>query len=117
MVLSPDHFLQTCLRIYIFFFHQRIALQFKANLENLTNVRPDEDDFRWYLKVGWIRLKTLLKPRIFLLLTLINFFLRLCVFTLDFSSRGIASVILIIYQSKTVRSRADTIKYENTQLN
>ncbi|XP_029209976.1 UPF0587 protein v1g245604-like [Acropora palmata] len=29
----------------------RIALQFKANLENLTNVRPDEDDFRWYLKL------------------------------------------------------------------
>ncbi|XP_020624910.1 UPF0587 protein v1g245604-like isoform X4 [Orbicella faveolata] len=29
----------------------RIALQFKASLENLTNVRPDDEDFRWYLKL------------------------------------------------------------------
>ncbi|XP_015748182.1 PREDICTED: UPF0587 protein C1orf123-like [Acropora digitifera] len=35
----------------------RIALQFKANLENLTNVRPDEDDFRWYLKHVYLFIK------------------------------------------------------------
>ncbi|XP_020892280.1 UPF0587 protein v1g245604 [Exaiptasia diaphana] len=29
----------------------RISLQFKANLENITNIRPEGDDFRWYLKV------------------------------------------------------------------
>ncbi|XP_031568015.1 UPF0587 protein v1g245604-like [Actinia tenebrosa] len=29
----------------------RISLQFKANLENITNVKPDGDDFRWYLKL------------------------------------------------------------------
>ena len=31
---------------------QKISLQFKANLENVTNLLPDGDDFRWYLKVG-----------------------------------------------------------------
>ena len=31
---------------------QRIALQFKADLENLTNVKPEGEDFRWYLKVN-----------------------------------------------------------------
>nr|XP_058951982.1 CXXC motif containing zinc binding protein-like isoform X1 [Pocillopora verrucosa] len=29
----------------------RIALQFKADLENLTNVKPEGEDFRWYLKL------------------------------------------------------------------
>lgn len=31
--------------------NKRIALQFKANLENLTNVKPEGEDFRWYLKL------------------------------------------------------------------
>jgi len=26
-------------------------LQLKANLENLTKLKPDGEDFRWYLKV------------------------------------------------------------------
>jgi len=29
----------------------KIALQFKATLENLTNVKADGEDFRWYLKL------------------------------------------------------------------
>nr|CAG4651458.1 EOG090X0HQJ [Simocephalus serrulatus] len=29
----------------------KIGLKFKATLENLTNLRPDGEDFRWYLKV------------------------------------------------------------------
>lgn len=29
----------------------KIALQFKCNLENVTNVQADGEDFRWYLKV------------------------------------------------------------------
>eukprot|EP00057_Strongylocentrotus_purpuratus_P033029 XP_789853.1 PREDICTED: UPF0587 protein C1orf123 homolog [Strongylocentrotus purpuratus] len=29
----------------------RIGLQIKANLENVTNLGPDGDDFRWYLKI------------------------------------------------------------------
>lgn len=31
---------------------QKIALQLKATLENVTNLRPVGEDFRWYLKVG-----------------------------------------------------------------
>ncbi|RXM98365.1 UPF0587 protein C1orf123-like [Acipenser ruthenus] len=30
---------------------QKIGLQFKAMLENITNVRPFGDDFRWFLKL------------------------------------------------------------------
>ena len=30
---------------------QRIGLQLKATLENITCLRPWEEDFRWYLKV------------------------------------------------------------------
>ncbi|XP_045157646.2 CXXC motif containing zinc binding protein-like [Mercenaria mercenaria] len=29
----------------------KIALQFKANLENLTNLKPEGEDFRWYIKL------------------------------------------------------------------
>ncbi|KAK3546241.1 hypothetical protein QTP70_025168, partial [Hemibagrus guttatus] len=29
----------------------KFGLQFKATLENVTNIRPDGDDFRWYLKL------------------------------------------------------------------
>nr|CAG4648367.1 EOG090X0HQJ [Moina brachiata] len=29
----------------------KIGLRLKANLENVTNLRPDGEDFRWYLKV------------------------------------------------------------------
>ena len=29
----------------------KIALQFKATLENLTDLKPEGDDFRWYLKL------------------------------------------------------------------
>lgn len=29
---------------------QKIALQLKATLENVTNLRPVGEDFRWYLK-------------------------------------------------------------------
>ncbi|XP_015278780.1 PREDICTED: UPF0587 protein C1orf123 homolog isoform X1 [Gekko japonicus] len=29
----------------------KIGLQFKATLENITNVRPVGEDFRWYLKL------------------------------------------------------------------
>ncbi|XP_054764182.2 CXXC motif containing zinc binding protein-like [Lytechinus pictus] len=29
----------------------RIGLQIKANLENVTNLGPDGDDFRWYMKM------------------------------------------------------------------
>jgi hypothetical protein len=29
-------------------------LQLKANLENLTKLKPDGEDFRWYLKVRLI---------------------------------------------------------------
>ncbi|XP_046851782.1 UPF0587 protein v1g245604-like [Xenia sp. Carnegie-2017] len=29
----------------------KIGLQFKCSLENVTDVQPEEDDFRWYLKV------------------------------------------------------------------
>ncbi|XP_017558824.1 CXXC motif containing zinc binding protein isoform X2 [Pygocentrus nattereri] len=29
----------------------KFGLQFKATLENITGVRPDGDDFRWYLKL------------------------------------------------------------------
>uniref|UniRef100_A0A9J7X8V1 CXXC motif containing zinc binding protein n=2 Tax=Cyprinus carpio TaxID=7962 RepID=A0A9J7X8V1_CYPCA len=29
----------------------KFGLQFKATLENITNVRPVGDDFRWYLKL------------------------------------------------------------------
>lgn len=32
-------------------FLQKIALQLKATLENVTNLRPVGEDFRWYLKV------------------------------------------------------------------
>lgn len=32
---------------------QKFGLQLKATLENVTNVRPVGDDFRWYLKVKW----------------------------------------------------------------
>ena len=32
---------------------QKFGLQFKATLENVTNVRPVGEDFRWFLKVGW----------------------------------------------------------------
>ncbi|XP_048457668.1 CXXC motif containing zinc binding protein isoform X2 [Rhincodon typus] len=28
----------------------KFGLQFKATLENISNVRPEGDDFRWYLK-------------------------------------------------------------------
>ena len=30
---------------------QKIALQFKAQLDNITALRPEGEDFRWYLKV------------------------------------------------------------------
>ena len=30
---------------------QKIALQFKCNLENLTDLQAEGEDFRWYLKV------------------------------------------------------------------
>ena len=30
---------------------QKIALQFKAQLDNITDLRPVGEDFRWYLKV------------------------------------------------------------------
>ncbi|MGH0190053.1 UNVERIFIED_CONTAM: hypothetical protein FKN15_041969, partial [Acipenser sinensis] len=30
---------------------QKIGLQFKAMLENITNVRPSGEDFRWFLKL------------------------------------------------------------------
>ncbi|KAK3105086.1 hypothetical protein FSP39_016974 [Pinctada imbricata] len=30
---------------------QKIGLQLKADLENLTNLRPDGDDFRWYIRL------------------------------------------------------------------
>uniref|UniRef100_A0A671K881 CXXC motif containing zinc binding protein n=1 Tax=Sinocyclocheilus anshuiensis TaxID=1608454 RepID=A0A671K881_9TELE len=33
----------------------KFGLQFKASLENVTNVRPVGDDFRWYLKVKCVR--------------------------------------------------------------
>uniref|UniRef100_A0A8C4S5F4 CXXC motif containing zinc binding protein n=1 Tax=Erpetoichthys calabaricus TaxID=27687 RepID=A0A8C4S5F4_ERPCA len=36
---------------FFFFFLQKIGLQFKATLENVSNVRPVGDDFRWYLKL------------------------------------------------------------------
>ncbi|XP_014668654.1 PREDICTED: UPF0587 protein C1orf123-like [Priapulus caudatus] len=29
----------------------KIGLQFRASLENVTNLGPDGDDFRWYLKL------------------------------------------------------------------
>ncbi|XP_021469711.2 CXXC motif containing zinc binding protein [Oncorhynchus mykiss] len=29
----------------------KIGLQFKATLENVTNVRPEGEDFRWFLKL------------------------------------------------------------------
>ncbi|XP_035655262.1 CXXC motif containing zinc binding protein isoform X1 [Oncorhynchus keta] len=29
----------------------KIGLQFKATLENITNVRPEGEDFRWFLKL------------------------------------------------------------------
>lgn len=37
---------------------QKIGLQIKANLENLTNLKPDNDEFRWYLKVRIAKLQT-----------------------------------------------------------
>lgn len=41
--------------IFFLFFNfsnlQKIALQIKANLENVTNLLPEGEDFRWYLKV------------------------------------------------------------------
>ena len=30
---------------------QRLALQLKAVMENVTNLQPDSGEFRWYLKV------------------------------------------------------------------
>jgi hypothetical protein len=32
-----------------------MALQIKANLENLTGLKPEGVDFRWYLKVCLIK--------------------------------------------------------------
>ncbi|KAL5020933.1 hypothetical protein ScPMuIL_000088 [Solemya velum] len=29
----------------------KIGLQFKATLENLTNLRPEDEDFRWYVRL------------------------------------------------------------------
>ncbi len=29
----------------------KIGLQLKANMENVTNLKPDGDDFRWYFKL------------------------------------------------------------------
>nr|CAG4646690.1 EOG090X0HQJ [Macrothrix elegans] len=29
----------------------KIGLRIKANLENVTNLHPDDEDFRWYIKV------------------------------------------------------------------
>ncbi|XP_038067914.1 CXXC motif containing zinc binding protein-like [Patiria miniata] len=29
----------------------RIGLQIRAQVENVTNIRPDGDDFRWYVKI------------------------------------------------------------------
>ncbi|UYV62168.1 hypothetical protein LAZ67_1008103 [Cordylochernes scorpioides] len=37
-------------------FFQKIALQVKALLENLANLQPDGEDFRWYLKLSYLRL-------------------------------------------------------------
>ena len=39
--------------IYTFLtlFFQKVGLQISAQLENLEHVKPDGDDFRWYLKV------------------------------------------------------------------
>ena len=33
---------------------QHIALEIKADLENVTNLIADGEDFRWYLKVSII---------------------------------------------------------------
>ncbi|VDI65263.1 CXXC motif containing zinc binding protein-like [Mytilus galloprovincialis] len=32
----------------------KIGLQFKADLENITNLKPDGEDFRWYLRLKCI---------------------------------------------------------------
>ena len=34
-----------------FIFPQKIGLQIKATLENVTELEPEGEDFRWYLKV------------------------------------------------------------------
>ena len=39
---------------FAFVFIQKIGLQLKAQLENLTKLKPDGEDFRWYLKVAKI---------------------------------------------------------------
>lgn len=38
--------------VFIFFFRAmvKIALQFKANLENVTELRPDGEDFKFFFK-------------------------------------------------------------------
>ena len=59
--------------LFTFCFLQRIALQFKANLENLTNVRPDEEDFRWYLKVRKMTSEKNGSQSLILLLQIIEF--------------------------------------------
>ena len=38
--------------ISVCFCVQKIALQFKADLENLTDLIATGDDFRWYIKVS-----------------------------------------------------------------
>jgi hypothetical protein len=43
-------FCQTLVKTYCFLL-QKIGLQLKANLENVTNLTPTGDDFRWYIKV------------------------------------------------------------------
>ena len=38
-------------KLSFFFISKKIGLQLSAQLENVTNLKPEEDDFRWYLKV------------------------------------------------------------------
>jgi len=38
----------SCKKVY---FIEKIGLQLKANLENLTHLKAEGDDFRWYLKL------------------------------------------------------------------
>lgn len=45
-----------------------IALEIKADLENVTNLTPDGDDFRWYLKLKCLNCGEESKPFIYVTL-------------------------------------------------
>lgn len=44
-----------CVILRSFAYFQKLALQVKANLENVTNLASSGEDFRWYMKVSWCR--------------------------------------------------------------